>query len=108
MRVGIGMEIIVIALVILAAYVVQQVLGKVKVRFVGYIIPILMVVYGTYATIQNFQGLLQFGFTTGRTIATVLVVVLYASLTYSLHRVYERTKAEAESAYPSLKDRGIL
>jgi len=102
------MEIIVIVLAISAAYAVQRMLGKVKVRFIGYIIPILMVVYGTYATIQNFQGLLQFGFTTGRTIATVLVVVLYASLTYSLHRVYERTKAEAESAYPSLKDRGIL
>lgn len=108
MRVGIGMEIIVIALVILTAYVVQQVLGKVKVRFVGYIIPVLTAVYGTYATIQNFQVLLQFGFTTGRSIATVLVVVFYASLTYSLHRVYERAKVETESSYPSLKDRGIL
>ncbi|OAI87701.1 hypothetical protein AYO36_09270 [Exiguobacterium sp. KKBO11] len=108
MKVGIGMEIIVIALVILAAYVVQQVLGKVKVRFVGYIIPILMVVYGTYATIQNFQVLLQFGFTMGSSIATILVVILYVSLTYSLHRVYKRSKEEAEYPYQSLKDRGIL
>lgn len=108
MKVGIGMEIIVIALVISAAYAVQRMLGRVKVKFIGYIIPILMAVYGTYATIQNFQVLLQFGFTTGRSIATVLVVVLYASLTYSLHRVYDRAKAETESSYPSLKDRGIL
>ncbi len=43
MKVGIGMEIIVIALVILAAYAMQRMLGKVKVRFVGLIIPTLIV-----------------------------------------------------------------
>ncbi|WP_410502724.1 hypothetical protein RIF24_05135 [Exiguobacterium acetylicum] len=102
------MEIIVILLVIIAAYVVQRMLGKANIRFAGYIIPILMTVYGTYATIQNFQVLLQFGFTTGRSIATILVVVLYAVLTYSFHRVYHRSKEEAEYPYQSLKDRGIL
>ena len=102
------MGIVVILLVIIVAYVVQRMLGKAHIRFAGYIIPILMTVYGTYATIQNVQVLLQFGFTTGRSIATVLVIVLYALLAYSLYRVYQRAKEEAEYPYQSLKDRGIL
>lgn len=98
------MEIVVIALVILAAYVVQQVLGKVKVRFVGLIIPTLIVLSGISASTRNFKV----AYSMGSYISAVLVIVVYALLTYWLYRVYHRAKEEAEYPYQSLKDRGIL
>ncbi len=49
------MEIIVIVLAISAAYAVQRMLGKVKVRFIGYIIPTLIVLSGISATTRNFK-----------------------------------------------------
>lgn len=98
------MEIIVIALVILAAYAVQRILGKVKVRFIGYIIPILIVLSGISASTRNFKV----AYSMGSYISAVLVIVVYALLTYWLYRVYQRAKEEAEYPYQSLKDRGIL
>ncbi len=44
----------------------------------------------------------------GSYISAVLVIVVYALLTYWLYRVYHRAKEEAEYPYQSLKDRGIL
>ncbi|MCY1691861.1 hypothetical protein OVA29_15285 [Exiguobacterium sp. SL14] len=102
------MEIIVIILAISAAYAVQRMLGKVKVRFIGYIIPILMTVYGTYATIWNLKVTFQFEFSIGSFISTIIMIVIYGLLIYSLYRVYQRAKAEAEYPYQSLKDRSIL
>ncbi len=104
MKVGIGMEIIVIALVISAAYAVQRMLGKIKVRFIGYIIPILIVLSGISASTRNFKV----AYSMGSYISAVLVIVVYALLTYWLYRVYQRAKEEAEYPYQSLKDRGIL
>lgn len=104
MRVGIGMEIIVIALVILAAYAMQRMLGKVKVRFVGLIIPTLIVLSGISASTRNFKV----AYSMGSYISAVLVIVVYALLTYWLYRVYHRAKEETEYPYQSLKDRGIL
>lgn len=104
MKVGIGMEIIVIALVISAAYAVQRMLGKVKVRFLGYIIPILIVLSGISASTRNFKV----AYSMGSYISAVLVIIVYALLTYWLYRVYHRAKEEAEYPYQSLKDRGIL
>ncbi|MGI1805138.1 hypothetical protein ACRPK8_05295 [Exiguobacterium sp. TDN 0502] len=100
--------IVVILLVIIAAYVVQRMLGKANVRFAGYIIPILMTVYGTYATIWNLKVTFQFEFSSGSFISTVIMIVIYGLLIYSLYRVYQRAKEEAEYPYQSLKDRGIL
>ena len=104
MKVGIGMEIVVIALVILAAYAMQRMLGKVKVRFVGLIIPTLIVLSGISASTRNFKV----AYSMGSYISAVLVIVVYALLTYWLYRVYQRAKEEAEYPYQSLKDRGIL
>ncbi len=104
MKVGIGMEIIVIALLISAAYAVQRMLGKIKVRFIGYIIPILIVLSGISASTRNFKV----AYSMGSYISAVLVIVVYALLTYWLYRVYQRAKEEAEYPYQSLKDRGIL
>lgn len=98
------MEIIVIVLAISAAYAVQRMLGKVKVRFIGYIIPTLTVLSGISATTRNFKV----AYSMGSYISAVLVIVVYALLTYWLYRVYCRAKAEAEYPYQSLKDRGIL
>jgi len=103
-KVGIGMEIIVIALLISAAYAVQRMLGKIKVRFIGYIIPILIVLSGISASTRNFKV----AYSMGSYISAVLVIVVYALLTYWLYRVYQRAKEEAEYPYQSLKDRGIL
>ena len=104
MKVGIGMEIIVITLVILAANAMQRMLGKIKVRFIGYIIPILIVLSGISASTRNFKV----AYSMGSYISAVLVIVVYALLTYWLYRVYQRAKEEAEYPYQSLKDRGIL
>lgn len=98
------MEIIVIILAISAAYAVQRMLGKVKIRFIGYIIPTLIVLSGISATTRNFKV----AYSLGSYIAAVLVIVVYALLTYWLYRVYHRAKAEAEYPYQSLKDRGTL
>jgi len=98
------MEIIVIVLAISAAYAVQRMLGKVKVRFVGLIIPTLIVLSGISASTRNFKV----AYSMGSYISAVLVIVVYALLTYWLYRVYYRTKEEAEYPYQSLKDRGIL
>ena len=98
------MEIIVIILAISAAYAVQRMLGKVKVRFIGYIIPILIVLSGISASTRNFKV----AYSMGSYISAVLVIVVYALLTYWLYRVYQRAKEEAEYPYQSLKDRGIL
>ncbi|WP_290786398.1 MULTISPECIES: hypothetical protein [unclassified Exiguobacterium] len=98
------MEIIVIVLAISAAYAVQRMLGKVKVRFIGYIIPTLIVLSGISATTRNFKV----AYSMGSYISAVLVIVVYALLTYWLYRVYDRAKEEAEYPYQSLKDRGIL
>lgn len=95
MRVGIGMEIIVIALVISAAYAVQRMLGKVKVRFIGYIIPILIVLSGISASTRNFKV----AYSMGSYISAVLVIVVYALLTYWLYRVYHRSKEKFEYSY---------
>ncbi|EZP61839.1 hypothetical protein [Exiguobacterium sp. RIT341] len=98
------MEIIVIVLAISAAYAVQRMLGKVKVKFIGYIIPTLIVLSGISATTRNFKV----AYSMGSYISAVLVIVVYALLTYWLYRVYDRAKEEAEYPYQSLKDRGIL
>ncbi|MDQ6466121.1 hypothetical protein RCC94_01415 [Exiguobacterium acetylicum] len=98
------MEIIVIVLAISAAYAVQRMLGKVKVRFIGYIIPTLIVLSGISATTRNFKV----AYSMGSYISAVLVIVVYALLTYWLYRVYHRAKEEAEYPYQSLKDRDIL
>lgn len=98
------MEIIVIVLAISAAYAAQRILGKVKVRFIGYIIPTLIVLSGISATTRNFKV----AYSMGSYISAVLVIVVYALLTYWLYRVYDRAKEEAEYPYQSLKDRGIL
>ncbi|MGX9808306.1 hypothetical protein ACV3PA_13775 [Exiguobacterium acetylicum] len=98
------MEIIVIVLAISAAYAVQRMLGKVKVRFVGLIIPALIVLSGISASTRNFKV----AYSMGSYISAVLVIVVYALLTYWLYRVYYRAKEEAVYPYQSLKDRGIL
>ncbi|MDT0171620.1 MULTISPECIES: hypothetical protein [unclassified Exiguobacterium] len=102
------MEIFIILLIIIVAYVVQRMLGKANVRFAGYIIPLLVTMYGTYATIWNLKVTFKFEFSVGSFISTVIMIVIYGLLIYSLYRVYHRAKEEAEYPYQALKDRGIL